>query len=247
MKQVIKVYQSHKCYQFLGWVGLMAKKVVNNNMAMNPFEKLNEMIRRLIRLLDEEYNAISEILQFSMDSLPSWEKIRELYIIRFEQIKELQERNHTALEAVESLKNALYCTNADINSLYEKVNYDGAEQRIQEKESFTSLLDSLELIDDDDKALLEDARKQGADIASSLTEASMDMPLSEQEQATLRRKQLADALRNGEPITLSQSGELESSTADALEALRKQLADGGELIINSDGSSLNHQILHKLM
>lgn len=208
-------------------------------MAMNPFEKLNEMIRRLIRLLDEEYNAISEILQFSMDSLPSWEKIRELYIIRFEQIKELQERNHTALEAVESLKNALYCTNADINSLYEKVNYDGAEQRIQEKESFTSLLDSLELIDDDDKALLEDARKQGADIASSLTEASMDMPLSEQEQATLRRKQLADALRNGEPITLSQSGELESSTADALEALRKQLADGGELIINSDGSILN--------
>lgn len=97
MKQVMKVYQSHKCYQFLGWVGLMAKKVVNNNMAMNPFEKLNEMIRRLIRLLDEEYNAISEILQFSMDSLPSWEKIRELYIIRLEQIKELQERNHAAL------------------------------------------------------------------------------------------------------------------------------------------------------
>lgn len=85
-------------------------------------------------------------------------KIRELYIIRLEQIKELQERNYTAHEVVKSLKNALYCTNADIDLLYEKVNYDGAEQRIQDKESVTLLFDSLELIDDDDKERLEDAR-----------------------------------------------------------------------------------------
>lgn len=203
------------------------------------YEKLKELVRNYIRLLEKEYDAISEILSFNMGLISAWEEIRMWYIKRLEQIKEMLDRNYDVLKMLERIEADLNCASFSPGSIFGAEVISSAEQRIQEKESFTSLLDSLELIDDDDKELLEDARAQGADIASSIAEASMNTPLSEQVQAAIRRKQLADALRNGDPIAVSQGGDVESSTADALETLRKQLADGGELIVNSDGIILN--------
>ena len=203
------------------------------------YEKLKELIRNYIRLLEKEYDAISEILSFNMGLISAWEEIRMWYIKRLEQIKEMLDRNYDVLKMLERIEADLNCTSFSPGSIFGAEVISSAEQRIQEKESFTSLLDSLELIDDDDKELLEDARAQGADIASSIAEASMNTPLSEQAQSAIRRKQLADALRNGDPIAVSQDEDVESSTADVLETLRKQLADGGELIVNSDGTILN--------
>ena len=202
------------------------------------YERLKELIQNYIKLLEKEYDAISRILFFIMDSFSGWEEIRMWYITRLEQIKELLDGSYDSLKAVERLQAVLDCANSGTDSMFGSNVISNAEQRIQEKESFTSVCDSLELIDDDDKALIEDARKQVADIASSIAEASIDMPLSEQDQTALRRNQLADALRRGEPITISQSGNVESSTADAIAALRAQLS-GGELMVNADGTILN--------
>lgn len=54
-----------------------------------------------------------------------------------------------------------------------------------------------------------------------------------------RRKALADALRKGEPVAISPEGETANlSTADAIAALRSQLA-GGEAMVNADGTVFN--------
>ena len=204
------------------------------------YEKLKELVRNYIRLLEKEYDAISEILSFNMGLISAWEEIRMWYIKRLEQIKEMLDRNYDVLKMLERIEADLNCASFSPGSIFGAEVISSAEQRIQEKESFTSLLDSLELIDDDDKELLEDARAQGADIASSIAEASMNTPLSEQVQAAIRRKQLADALRKGEPVIVSPDGQIaDTATSDAIAALRKHLADGDVLMVDSDGTIMH--------
>lgn len=204
------------------------------------YEKLKELVRNYIRLLEKEYDAISEILSFNMGLISAWEEIRMRYIKRLEQIKEMLDRNYDVLKMLERIEADLNCASFSPGSIFGAEVISSAEQRIQEKESFTSLLDSLELIDDDDKELLEDARAQGADIASSIAEASMNTPLSEQVQAAIRRKQLADALRKGEPVIVSPDGQIaDTATSDAIAALRKHLADGDVLMVDSDGTIMH--------
>ena len=59
-------------------------------------------------------------------------------------------------------------------------------------------------------------------------------------QVKKRREQLTDTLGNGEPTTGdTDSQTLDTSTADAIAALRAQLAGGGELMVNTDGTILN--------
>lgn len=205
---------------------------------MDYFEKLNELIRHLIRILDEEYAVISELLH-NMDSLPNTDGIQRDYYSRLEQLEHLRKVSYQFLRALEDRASIYSCASSgDFSSFISEV-YENGEERLKERESFLAALDSLDMIDDDAKEMIEEARKQSQDIAASTAGDSMDVPLSDQEQAALCRKQLADVLRKGEPITISQSGNIESSMADAIAALREQLAGGSELMINADGTVLN--------
>ena len=120
--------------------------------------------------------------------------------------------------------------------MYGGENFSKAEQRIQE--NLVSVLDTLEVIDDDDASTIADVKPAASDTSMTISEASIDTPnLSNQEKSALRRKQLADALRKGEPVTVSLDGQIaDTSTADAIAALRKQLDDGDALMVNADGT-----------
>lgn len=207
-------------------------------MKISNFGQLREIIRDYIRLLENEYSVISEILSINMDSLPEWERMRMWYIQRLEQIRELVDRNRYFLESVEHIESALSCTSSGPDSIYSGEHFSDVEQRIQEKENFVSMLDALEVIDDDDVSAIADAKSAASDIATIISEASIDTPnLTYKERSALRRKQLADALKKGEPVTVSPAGQISDiSTADAIADLRRQLADGAELMVNSDGT-----------
>lgn len=207
-------------------------------MVMDYSEKLKELIWRLIRILDEEYAIITELFH-NMDLFPNMDGIQQDYYSRLEQLKQLREISHRFFTILEQRSDAYRCANSgEFSSFVSEISENG-EERLEERDGFLSALDSLDAIDDDDKALIEEAREQGSNIAHSIAEISMDLPLSKQEQTTLRRKQLAEALRKGDPIVISKNGEIESSTADAIAALRAQLAGGGETMVNSDGAILN--------
>lgn len=207
-------------------------------MKISNFGQLKQIIRDYIRLLENEYSVISEILSINMDSLSDWERMRMWYIQRLEQIRELVDRNRYFLESVEHIESALSCTSSGPDSIYSGEHFSDVEQRIQEKENFVSLLDALEVIDDEDVSAIADAKSAASDIATIISEASIDTPnLNYKERSALRRKQLADALKKGEPVTVSQDGQISDiSTADAIADLRRQLADGAELMVNSDGT-----------
>lgn len=209
-------------------------------MKISEFEKLKELIRNYIQLLEKEYFAISEILSFNMDSFSDWEQMRMWYIQRLEQIRELVDRNRYFLESVEHIESALSCTSSGPDSIYSGEHFSDVEQRIQEKENFVSMLDALEVIDDEDVSAIADAKSAAFDIATIISEASVESPLTDQEKSALRKKQLADALKKGEPVTISPDGQISDiSTADAIAALRAQLADGGETMVNADGTIIN--------
>lgn len=209
-------------------------------MKISEFEKLKELIRNYIQLLEKEYFAISEILSFNMDSFSDWEQMRMWYIQRLEQIRELVDRNRYFLESVEHIESALSCTSSGPDSIYSGEHFSDVEQRIPEKENFVSMLDALEVIDDEDVSAIADAKSAAFDIATIISEASVESPLTDQEKSALRRKQLADALKKGEPVTISPDGQISDiSTADAIAALRAQLADGGETMVTADGTIIN--------
>ena len=82
----------------------------------------------------------------------------------------------------------------------------------------------------------------GNNLGSLYINANRQEPLERGHlQVKRRREQLADALRRGEYITIgsTDSQTLDTSTADAIAALRAQLAGGGELMVNADGTILN--------
>lgn len=196
-------------------------------MEMNYFEKLKKLVRDYIRLLDVERATISELLEY-IDLLPGPKMMREIlrktYINKLEQISQVQEKNH---EFISSLEDMAHC-------------YSCREQLIQEKEYFIDVLDSIDIVDDDDASALADAKSTASGIASSISEESIKSPLTDQEKSALRRKQLADALKKGEPVTISPDGQISDiSTADAIAALRAQLAGGGENMVNADGTIIN--------
>lgn len=210
-------------------------------MKISNFEQLKQIIRDYIRLLENEYSVISKILSINMDSLSDWERMRMWYIQRLEQIRELVDRNRYFLESVEHIESALFCTSSGPDSIYSGELFSDAEQRIQEKENFVSMLDALEVIDDEDVSAIADAKSAASDIATIISEVSIDTAnLTYQEKSSQRRKQLADALKKGEPVTISPEGQISDiSTADAIAALRAQLAGGGETMVNADGTITN--------
>ena len=210
-------------------------------MKVSDFGQIKKFIRDYIRLLEDEYSAISEILSFNMDSFSEWERMRMWYIQRLEQIRESIDRNRSFLEAAEHIESVLSCASSGPDSMYGGENFSKAEQRIQEKENFVSMLDALEVIDDEDGSAIADAKSTASDIATIISEVSIDTAnLTYQEKSSQRRKQLADALRKGEPVTISPDGQISDiSTADAIAALRAQLAGGGETMVNADGTIIN--------
>lgn len=212
-------------------------------MKISEFEKLKELIRNYIQLLEKEYSVISEILSFNMDSFSAWEEMRMWYIRRLEQIRELVDRNSDFLKTVEQIESALCCSSSGLDSMYGRDLFANAEQRNQERESFISVLDSLEVIDDDDDSAVADAKATASGIATSMSEALIDVLLAEQEKSAQRRKQLADALKKGEPVIISPDGQIvDISTADAIAALRAQLAGGGETMVNAHGTIFNPSV-----
>lgn len=210
-------------------------------MKISNFGQLKQIIRDYIRLLENEYSVISEILSINMDSLSDWERMRMWHIQRLEQIRELVDRNRYFLESVEHIESALSCTSSGPDSIYSGEHFSDVEQRIQEKENFVSMLDALEVIDVEDVSAIADAKSAASDIATIISEASIDTAnLTYQEKSSQRRKQLADALKKGEPVTISPDGQISDiSTADAIAALRAQLAGGGETMVNADGTIIN--------
>lgn len=210
-------------------------------MKISNFGQLKQIIRDYIRLLENEYSVISEILSINMDSLSDWERMRMWYIQRLEQIRELVDRNRYFLESVEHIESALSCTSSGPDSIYSGEHFSDVEQRIQEKENFVSMLDALEVIDDEDVSAIADAKSAASDIATIISEASIDTAnLTYQEKSSQRRKQLADALKKGEPVTISPDGQISDiSTADAIAVLRAQLAGGGETMVNADRTIIN--------
>lgn len=210
-------------------------------MKISNFGQLKQIIRDYIRLLENEYSVISEILSINMDSLSDWERMRMWYIQRLEQIRELVDRNRYFLESVEHIELALSCTSSGPDSIYSGEHFSDVEQRIQEKENFVSMLDALKVIDDEDVSAIADAKSAASDIATIISGASIDTAnLTYQEKSSQRRKQLADALKKGEPVTISPDGQISDiSIADAIAALRAQLAGGGETMVNADGTIIN--------
>ena len=138
-------------------------------MKISNFGQLKQIIRDYIRLLENEYSVISEILSINMDSLSDWERMRMWYIQRLEQIRELVDRNRYFLESVEHIESALSCTSSGPDSIYSGEHFSDVEQRIQEKENFVSMLDALEVIDDEDVSAIADAKSAASDIATIIS------------------------------------------------------------------------------
>ena len=78
----------------------------------------------------------------------------------------------------------------------------GTEQQLQEGVSFISALDSLEAVDNDASAVAHaDSTSYG--IANSISETSIEAPLTDQERSAQARQQLREALMKEEPVATS--------------------------------------------
>lgn len=112
-------------------------------MKVSDFGQIKKFIRDYIRLLEDEYSTISEILSFNMDSFSEWERMRMWYIQRLEQIEELLDRSSNFLRIMEdreamkqTLEQAFKCASAGSNSMYGRDHLAEAEQRIEERVLF---------------------------------------------------------------------------------------------------------------
>lgn len=180
--------------------------------AISSLEALSNWLNDTICCLND---VISLLHNLDIDTIADFIRQYEELVYKIEKVID---GNHFAISHLKSVREAYICTCGPVGSF--------AETRIAEIEENKALIDSLDLI--------EAAKAQASIMAASITEASLDVQM----QSALRRKQLADALRKGEPITISQSGEINNTTADAIAALRAQLAGGGETMVNSDGTIL---------
>ena len=175
-----------------------------------------DLVQNYIKLLDDEYTVISELLNYIEllpDQGPMENAIRETYLEKLEQIKQVQNRNYQFLRTLEYDADVYNCMSAGLDTL---------------------------IVKDDDASTVVDAESVAYGISTSISEASIEVPLSDQEKSSLRRKQLADALGKGEPVTVPMDGQISDiSTSDAIAALCKQLADGVKLAVNSDGTIMS--------
>lgn len=197
-------------------------------------EKIEETISSLEALSDwlnatiYRFNDVISLLhKIDIDTIAELLRQYDEFVNKIEKVID---RNHIAISHLKWFRNTYICTCESVGSF--------SETRMAEIKGSKALIDSLDLIDDDCQELIEAAKTQASDIATSITEASLDVQVSDQKQFALRRKQLADALRKGDPIVISQNGEIDSSIADAIATLREQLAGGGETMVNSDGTIL---------
>ena len=179
-------------------------------MNIEHLNRVIGLVKNYIRLLDEEYSIISDIseLIYLMKQCPNVERIRKSYIEKQEQIGKLREKSHRFIIAIENWISLFSCASAESDYSIGIDILEKAQQRIREKESFISALDSFELIDDDVVSVIEDAKTVTKDITESISETSLNMLMTEQEKSELRRKQLADALKKGEPVTISPEGKI---------------------------------------
>lgn len=169
----------------------------------------------LIGILHELQEIIS--LLHELDSYAAENHIA-YYKSSISDIQRILEHNSYTADHLKELLEAICSASQPIFS-------DGIA-KIEDAEAFKSILESLDDIDDDCEESIEDAREQAQQIASSISELAIEH--SEKEKNTdLRRKQLADALRKGEPISISQSGDITNFTADAIATLREQLTESG--------------------
>ena len=58
-------------------------------MKICDLEKLKELIRYYIQVLEKEYASVSEILCFNTESFPEWEIMQKWYAERLEQTHKL--------------------------------------------------------------------------------------------------------------------------------------------------------------
>ena len=56
---------------------------------------------------------------------------------------------------------------------------EGAEQSLEERNRNIEIVHSLEGVDDDDKASIEDSKEQGKEIADQIAESQMEAPKNE--------------------------------------------------------------------
>lgn len=197
-------------------------------MDLRFLDKIKNLVHKYIRLLDEEHAVICELIGY-MYQFQSVEMMRKKYVAKLEEIGRLQQENYQFLKMLEDIASVYSCTSSGIDSDIRIDIVENAEQRLKEKENFMSAIDSLEIIDDDDIQTIMDAEAEAKDIATSISEVSIDTPVTEKEKSTLRRKQLADALRKGETVTIFPDGEISDlSTEDAIADLDAQLTDSGD-------------------
>lgn len=57
--------------------------------------------------------------------------------------------------------------------------HEGAEQSLEERNRNIEIVHSLEGVDDDDKASIEDSKEQGKEIADQIAESQMETPKNE--------------------------------------------------------------------
>lgn len=203
-------------------------------MTVDYIEKLYELIEllgQLIKILDEEYATSSELLH----KVSLLQKIEQNWHLRFlHDFYSKFQREIYRLEELRDLSNQFRDRLENTASVYR------CESPGDFSPLFSEVLDSLEVIDDVDAFAIADAEATASGIVTSISEASMDAYEIDQEKSDLRRKQLAEALRKVDPVTISPDGQIsDTSTADAIVALRAQLAGDGEIMVNADGTILN--------
>lgn len=113
-------------------------------MHYDYYTRLIELIKKYIKLLDEEYSVISELLGYNMGTISYWEEIQKWYVERLEQIKKLRERNYDVIKTVEHIDSLLGVACS-------------VPSQIGKKESSHSALNSLQLSDDEDVSAVADA------------------------------------------------------------------------------------------
>ena len=180
-------------------------------------EKVDQQANKKLEQNVQELLLRIEILKTQVQNPSRFEEIQET----FEEAVGIEKRNH--LKKIAMRKYVLY--------LYDQNDYNDAIPLAKQ------YLNDVEQHGD---------KKQIAGAANMLGLLYHDtnrLESAEQEYLRVkrRREQLADALRRGEDITIgsTDSQTLDTSTADAIAALRAQLAGGGELMVNTDGTILN--------
>lgn len=180
-------------------------------MDTKDLEKLTDIAEHLRNRVIEIIHLISEIVSFlHKDSL--WDNIGRKYANEY--VKSIGDLEHIeellceTEKVVKSLIESLQCFSAPLFSISknEKI-VEKAESLMEDVESFKSLLEGIEAVDDDDLAALEAAHEESRNISENPVEG-FAMP---EECSRQRRKLLAESLRSGIPMYIRSDGEVECS------------------------------------